>query len=76
MNGYNKRMRELQAIFATQARFRFFPHTLAPYTAVQYGKSFDWKAEKYRTHDVASIFRRYLTLMPVRGSTLDTILIC
>ncbi|KAI9442832.1 Rho GTPase activation protein [Lactarius psammicola] len=49
VNGSNKRMRELQAIFETPPR---------------YGKSLDWKAENYTTHDVASVFRRYLTLMP------------
>lgn len=31
----------------------------------QYGKSLDWKNEHYTTHDVASVFRRYLTQMPV-----------
>ncbi|KAF8269898.1 Rho GTPase activation protein [Lactarius quietus] len=49
VNGSNKRMRELQAIFETPPR---------------YGKSLDWKTENYTTHDVASVFRRYLTLMP------------
>jgi hypothetical protein len=49
VNGSNKRMRELQAIFETPPR---------------YGKSLDWKAENYTTHDVASVFRRYLTHMP------------
>ena len=43
------------------------PHSLTlPFPAVQYGKSLDWKAENYTTHDVASVFRRYLTHMPVR----------
>ncbi|KAI0303563.1 Rho GTPase activation protein [Multifurca ochricompacta] len=49
VNGSNKRMRELQAIFETPPR---------------YGKSLDWKKENYTTHDVASVFRRYLTHMP------------
>lgn len=49
VNGSNKRMRELQAIFETPPR---------------YGKSLDWKTENYTTHDVASVFRRYLTHMP------------
>ena len=72
MNGSNKRMRELQAIFETPPRVRrVFPHTPPPpYTAAQYGKSLDWKNENYTTHDVASVFRRYLTHMPVRGPTL------
>ena len=35
----------------------------------QYGKSLDWKKENYTTHDVASVFRRYLTHLPVRGLT-------
>ncbi|KAF7965948.1 hypothetical protein HWV62_2326 [Athelia sp. TMB] len=49
VNGSNKRMRELQAEFETAPR---------------YGKSLDWKKENYTTHDVASVFRRYLTQMP------------
>jgi len=49
VNGSNKRMRELQAIFEAPPR---------------YGKSLDWKQESYTTHDVASVFRRYLTQMP------------
>ncbi|TFK33231.1 Rho GTPase activation protein [Crucibulum laeve] len=49
VNGSNKRMRELQAAFETPPR---------------YGKSLDWKKETYTTHDVASVFRRYLTQMP------------
>ena len=32
VNGSNKRMRELQAIFETPPRVRVFPHTPAPYT--------------------------------------------
>lgn len=74
MNGSNKRMRELQAIFEAPPRVRvvlFFscppPSSLTlPFPAAQYGKSLDWKAENYTTHDVASVFRRYLTHMPVR----------
>jgi len=42
-------MRELQALFEAPPR---------------YGKSLDWKKETYTTHDVASVFRRYLTQMP------------
>ncbi|KAJ6512999.1 Rho GTPase activation protein [Mycena sanguinolenta] len=49
VNGSTKRMRELQARFETPPR---------------YGKSLDWKQESYTTHDVASVFRRYLTQMP------------
>ncbi|KAI0044168.1 Rho GTPase activation protein [Auriscalpium vulgare] len=49
VNGSNKRMRDLQAIFEAPPR---------------YGKSIDWKKENYTTHDVASVFRRYLTQMP------------
>ncbi|KAJ7168453.1 Rho GTPase activation protein [Mycena filopes] len=49
VNGSNKRMRELQALFEAPPRF---------------GKSLDWKQETYTTHDVASVFRRYLTQMP------------
>ncbi|KAL4255843.1 Rho GTPase-activating [Pleurotus pulmonarius] len=49
VNGSAKRMRELQAAFETPPR---------------YGKSLDWKQETYTPHDVASVFRRYLTQMP------------
>src|SRR6266702_3329704 len=75
VNGSNKRMRELQAVFETPPRVRVFLHTPPSYThciatAPQYGKSLDWKAENYTTHDVASVFRRYLTHMPVRCPTL------
>ncbi|EKM58504.1 uncharacterized protein PHACADRAFT_252881 [Phanerochaete carnosa HHB-10118-sp] len=48
VNGSNKRMRELQAAFETPPR---------------YGKDLDWKNEHYTPHDVASVFRRYLTQM-------------
>lgn len=77
VNGSNKRMRELQTIFETPPRVRVpaFPplivthlHPLPPFCR-QYGKSLDWKKESYTTHDVASVFRRYLTQMPVRGPT-------
>lgn len=49
VNGSTKRMRELQAEFETPPR---------------YGKSLDWKQVSYTSHDVASVFRRYLTQMP------------
>ncbi|GLB40328.1 putative GTPase-activator protein for Rho-like GTPases [Lyophyllum shimeji] len=49
VSGSNKRMRELQAKFETPPR---------------YGKNIDWNKETYTTHDVASVFRRYLTQMP------------
>ncbi|KAF9007583.1 Rho GTPase activation protein [Cyathus striatus] len=49
VNGSNKRMRDLQAEFETPPR---------------YGKDLDWTREQYTTHDVASVFRRYLTQMP------------
>ncbi|KAF9243454.1 Rho GTPase activation protein [Melanogaster broomeanus] len=49
VNGSTKRMRDLQAAFEAPPR---------------YGKSLDWKNEHYTTHDVASVFRRYLTQMP------------
>ncbi|KAH9945048.1 Rho GTPase activation protein [Epithele typhae] len=49
VNGSNKRMRDLQAIFEHPPR---------------YGKNVDWKKEQFTTHDVASVFRRYLTQMP------------
>ncbi|KAH7926374.1 RhoGAP-domain-containing protein [Leucogyrophana mollusca] len=49
VNGSTKRMRDLQAAFEAPPR---------------YGKSLDWKKENFTTHDVASVFRRYLTQMP------------
>ncbi|KIK10036.1 hypothetical protein K443DRAFT_80815 [Laccaria amethystina LaAM-08-1] len=49
VNGSSRRMRDLQASFETPPR---------------YGKNLDWKQEQYTTHDVASVFRRYLTQMP------------
>ncbi|KAI6108022.1 Rho GTPase activation protein [Pisolithus sp. B1] len=49
VNGSAKRMRDLQAAFEKPPRF---------------GKDLDWKKEHYTTHDVASVFRRYLTQMP------------
>ncbi|KIM39928.1 hypothetical protein M413DRAFT_29083 [Hebeloma cylindrosporum] len=49
VNGSNRRMRDLQVAFESPPR---------------YGKSLDWKQESYTTHDVASVFRRYLTQMP------------
>ena len=74
VNGSNKRMRELQAIFETPPRVRVIHHTPIPTPFLtprpQYGKSLDWKTENYTTHDVASVFRRYLTHMPVRFPTL------
>ncbi|KAG9001421.1 hypothetical protein FRB94_004786 [Tulasnella sp. JGI-2019a] len=49
VNGSNKRMRELQALFDTPPR---------------YGKDIEWNKKQFTTHDVASVFRRYLTQMP------------
>ncbi|KZT52324.1 Rho GTPase activation protein [Calocera cornea HHB12733] len=49
VSGSAKRMRDLQATFEKPPK---------------YGKSLDWKKEHYTTHDVASVFRRYLTQMP------------
>ncbi|KAI0733620.1 Rho GTPase activation protein [Fomitopsis betulina] len=49
VNGSTKRMRELQAAFQSPP---------------DYGKKLDWKKENYTTHDVASVFRRFLTQMP------------
>jgi hypothetical protein len=70
VNGSARRMRELQAAFETPPRVRFaiiqcFDPCLA---RSQYGKSMDWSKETYTTHDVASVFRRYLTQMPVSNS--------
>ncbi|ELU37030.1 rho GTPase-activating protein [Rhizoctonia solani AG-1 IA] len=53
INGSNKRMRDLQSIFESPPR---------------YGKDLNWKHESYTSHDVASVFRRYLTQMPCPGT--------
>ena len=72
VNGSNRRMRELQAAFETQPRVRQSPRSCAAsLTSLQYGKSLVWNQESYTTHDVASVFRRYLTQMPV-GHPLRT----
>lgn len=69
VNGSTKRMRELQAAFQSP------PDVGLPVIGTafwadahvsQYGKKLDWKKENYTTHDVASVFRRFLTQMPVR----------
>ncbi|TFY51896.1 hypothetical protein EVG20_g10789 [Dentipellis fragilis] len=64
-------MRELQAIFETPPRVRGCrppSPSSSSLIAVQYGKSLDWKNENYTPHDVASVFRRYLTQMPFRDA--------
>jgi GTPase-activating protein SAC7 len=68
VSGSSKRMRELQALF--EAPPRVCSSTLnmprLDKLGYQYGKALDLKQGHYTTHDVASVFRRYLTLMPVR----------
>jgi hypothetical protein len=69
VSGSNKRMRDLQAAFESPPRVSpKYPHP-SPYSStifsVQYGKSLDWKKESYTTHDIASVFQRYLAQMPV-----------
>ncbi|KAG6862502.1 hypothetical protein C0995_000050 [Termitomyces sp. Mi166 len=49
VNGSNRRTRDLQTIFETPPDF---------------GRKLNWALETYTTHDVASVFRRYLTHMP------------
>ncbi|KAG9098480.1 hypothetical protein FS749_003709 [Ceratobasidium sp. UAMH 11750] len=49
INGSNRRMRDLQTLFESPPR---------------YGKDLNWRNESYTSHDVASVFRRYLTQMP------------
>ncbi|RXK41103.1 hypothetical protein M231_01506 [Tremella mesenterica] len=49
ISGSAKRMRELQQIFDTGPK---------------YGKNIDWKSLPFSPHDVATIFRRFLTQMP------------
>lgn len=62
-------MRDLQAAFEAPPRVRPLLSLPRPsHSAQQYGKSLDWKTERYTTHDVASVFRRYLTQMPVSSA--------
>lgn len=49
VSGSEKRMRDLQLLFDTGPK---------------YGKDIDWKNLPYTTHDVGTIFRRFLTQMP------------
>ncbi|KAG8833207.1 hypothetical protein FRC18_004007 [Serendipita sp. 400] len=49
INGSSRRMRELQTIFETPPR---------------YGKNIQWEEHAFTPHDVASVFRRFLTSMP------------
>lgn len=73
VSGSNKRMRELQALFDTPPRVSYrlldVVHGGPTYTCftAQYGKDLEWNKRQFTTHDVASVFRRYLTQMPVRG---------
>jgi hypothetical protein len=62
-------MRDLQALFEMPPRVRTYYVALqcrVAYDWLQYGKSLEWAKEHYTSHDVASVFRRYLTQMPVR----------
>jgi hypothetical protein len=54
ISGSTRRMRELQIIFETPPR---------------YGKNIQWQEQQFTPHDVASIFRRFLTSMPVSGDS-------
>ncbi|TIC33606.1 hypothetical protein E3Q10_00674 [Wallemia mellicola] len=49
ISGSAKRMKELQTIFESPPKF---------------GKNLEWKKYAFNSHDVASVLRRYLTLMP------------
>ncbi|CDZ98175.1 Rho GTPase-activating protein [Phaffia rhodozyma] len=49
VSGSSKRMAEIQAIFDSPPK---------------YGKNIDWEQVHHTTHDVATIFRRFLTQMP------------
>jgi hypothetical protein len=68
-------MRELQAIFEAPPRVRSYRALCScrylTARVMQYGKSLNWTDESYTTHDVASVFRRYLTQMPVRHFVVD-----
>lgn len=72
MNGSNKRMRDLQATFECPPRVRLLKAVLSRriHSATQYGKDLEWKREQFTTHDVASVFRRFLTQMPVCDNTM------
>ncbi|KAF7336071.1 Rho GTPase activator [Mycena sanguinolenta] len=49
IQGSTRQLHTLQAIFELPPR---------------YGKSLDWKEESFTTHDVANVFRRFLTRLP------------
>ena len=82
VNGSNKRMRDLQAMFEARPRVRVchscvrVERRCSQHGCTQYGKSLDWKKENYTTHDVASVFRRYLTQMPVRVFLVSRVRLC
>lgn len=56
---FNRLLRRPHACVSTPP-----PLPLTQLTPLQYGKDLDCKQETYTTHDVASVFRRYLTQMP------------
>ncbi|KAG6896318.1 hypothetical protein C0992_009109 [Termitomyces sp. T32_za158] len=49
VNGSNRRTRDLQTTFERPPDF---------------GRKLNWASETYTTHDIASVFRRYLTHLP------------
>ena len=85
VSGSNRRMRDLQAAFESPPDVRLQITSSFPYSSivfsVQYGRSLEWKKESYTTHDIASVFRRYLAQLPVStlfnsGCPLDLISVC
>lgn len=81
VSGSSKRMKDIQALFDSPPKVRLrrprrararararAQRVLTPGLALclsQYGKYIDWDAVPHTTHDVATIFRRFLTQMPV-----------
>lgn len=67
MSGSEKRMRDLQATFdeaPTVSRAHVSRQRGVTDGILQYGGDLDWPSTSYSPHDIATIFRRYLTQMP------------
>lgn len=63
VSGSEKRMRDLQLLFDTGPKVCIewhYPLASGIADNLQYGKDIDWKNLPYTTHDVGTIFRRYV----------------
>lgn len=68
VSGSNKRIKELEQIFDSRPRYLCrlngrFLHADLPAPS-SYGKNLTW--DSFSVHDAASVFRRYLNMLPVR----------